>query len=118
MGTELGEAKIPIRATLDKLDGDLSQARGKIERMLDGVKRSVQNLGTIALGGLGAALTAVGGGFAFAAKRAFDMNSTLETSTLQFETLMGDADRAREHVASLFDFAKKTPFETGPIIEA
>ncbi|OGC95316.1 MAG: hypothetical protein A2W25_05210 [candidate division Zixibacteria bacterium RBG_16_53_22] len=118
MGTELGEAKIPIRATLDKLDGDLNSARGKVERMLDGVKRSVQSLGTIALGGLGVALTAVGGVFAFAAKRAIEMNSTLETSTLQFETLMGDADRAREHVASLFEFAKKTPFETGPIIEA
>lgn len=46
------------------------------------------------------------------------MNASLETSTLQFTTLMGDADRAKAHVLSLFDFAAKTPFETGPIIEA
>jgi hypothetical protein len=46
------------------------------------------------------------------------MNSSLQKSTLQFETLMGDADKAKDHVAFLFDFAKKTPFETGPIIEA
>jgi protein tyrosine phosphatase (PTP) superfamily phosphohydrolase (DUF442 family) len=31
---------------------------------------------------------------------------------------MGDTDRAQAHVQSLFEFAKKTPFETGPIIEA
>ena len=48
----------------------------------------------------------------------FDMNSVLETSGLQFETLMGDADLAREHIAMLFDFAKATPFETEPLIEA
>lgn len=48
----------------------------------------------------------------------FGMNSTLQTSQLQFETLMGSADQAQKQVAFLFDFAKKTPFETGPIIEA
>jgi hypothetical protein len=48
----------------------------------------------------------------------FGMNSTLETSTLQFETLMGDADKAKAHVEGLFEFAKNTPFETGPIITA
>ncbi|NNJ10591.1 hypothetical protein EKD04_009645 [Chloroflexales bacterium ZM16-3] len=46
------------------------------------------------------------------------MNAQLEDSTLQFTTLMGDADLAREHVLSLFKFAKDTPFETGPILQA
>lgn len=46
------------------------------------------------------------------------MNSTLETSTLQFATLMGSTKRAEKHVKSLFEFAKRTPFETGPIITA
>ena len=49
---------------------------------------------------------------------AIDMNATLESSTLRFAALMGDADRAREHIKDLFEIAKKTPFETGPIIEA
>lgn len=49
---------------------------------------------------------------------AVDMNASLEKTTLQFTTLMGDADQARAHVAGLFEFAKRTPFETGPIIEA
>jgi hypothetical protein len=46
------------------------------------------------------------------------MNAQLESTTLQFETLMGSADAAQRHVAFLFEFAKKTPFETGPVIEA
>lgn len=46
------------------------------------------------------------------------MNASLESTTLQFETLMGNAQQAQRHVAFLFEFAKKTPFETGPIIEA
>lgn len=66
---------------------------------------------TLALGGFGSALSLVKGG-------AIDMNAQLETSTLQFETLMGDSDRAKKHVESLFDFAAKTPFETEPIIKA
>ncbi len=50
------------------------------------------------------------------------MNADLEKSQLQFETLFGGgadaADRAREHVRMLFDFAKETPFETQPVINA
>lgn len=46
------------------------------------------------------------------------MNASLETSTLQFKILMGNADQATAHVQGLFAFAKESPFETGPIIEA
>ncbi|MEI8166176.1 MAG: hypothetical protein WCG26_07350, partial [Chloroflexales bacterium] len=46
------------------------------------------------------------------------MNASLEKSTIQFTTLMGDADKAKAHVMMLFEFAKSTPFETGPIIQA
>jgi phage-related protein len=48
----------------------------------------------------------------------FGMNSDLETTELQFTTLMGSAEDAHKQVKFLFDFAKKTPFETGPVIEA
>lgn len=67
---------------------------------------------------VGAGFRLIGQGVRSITSTVFDMNKTLETSTLQFETLMGDADRATKHVADLFEFAKKTPFETGPIIEA
>lgn len=86
----------------------------RMGRMWDGLKVGIGG----AMKATGLALGAAGIGFGFAAKKAVDMNSMLETSTLQFETLMGDADRAREHVGMLFEFGAKTPFETGPIIEA
>lgn len=66
---------------------------------------------TVGLQAIGGAVRGLTGGFV-------GMNATLETSTLQFESLFRDADRARDHVASLFRFAAETPFETGPIIEA
>jgi phage-related minor tail protein len=40
-GEELGKAQIPIRATLDKLDGDLEQARKKVESSLGGTLKSI-----------------------------------------------------------------------------
>jgi len=66
---------------------------------------------TAIMGGLGAA-------FGLAKEAAFGMNAQLETTKLKFATLMGDAALAEKHVKGLFEFAKKTPFETGPIIEA
>lgn len=65
-----------------------------------------------------AVIGAVGGAFKAVGTAAIDMNASLDKSTLQFETLMGDAGKARDHVAMLFEFAKTTPFETGPIIDA
>lgn len=46
------------------------------------------------------------------------MNASLESTTLQFSTLMGSSERAAQQVQMLYAFAKNTPFETGPVIEA
>lgn len=69
--TVLGEAFIPIRATLDKLDGDLAAARGKVEGALgkigsvaSGVGRNLKAAGTLALGGIGAITAAATGAVA------------------------------------------------------
>jgi len=66
------------------------------------------------MGGITGTARAIGGFIS----SSMQMNASLESSTLQFTTLMGNADQAREHVKFLFDFAKTTPFETAPIIEA
>jgi phage-related minor tail protein len=60
MSSELGEAKVPIRATLDKLDADLKQARGKIDGALKGLDDNLQKIGKIALGGIVAGLALIG----------------------------------------------------------
>ena len=65
-GEELGTAQIPIRATLDKLDGDLEQARKKVESSLGGTLASIGNkvadIGkAVVIGGAVAAAAAVAG---------------------------------------------------------
>ncbi len=112
-----------------QLKGDAEAARGlkSAQQDLKGLAAHAKTATTLLKG----MFTAVGGyavvrgGLRLVAGAArevrgavFDMNAVLETSGLQFETLMGDADRAREHIAMLFDFAKATPFETEPLIEA
>ena len=101
----------------------LNELEGKTGKVGHAAKESSGFLSTMAgtftgfltgqavMGGLSAA-------FNFAKGAAIGMNSTLETTTLQFTTMMGDAGRAEKHVKSLFDFAATTPFETGPIIAA
>lgn len=84
-------------------------------KAIDDVNKTIGRLGPAVFLAIGAAAAA---GMGLVIKSAIETNSVLETTELQFETLMGSADEARDHVAGLFDFAKKTPFETGPIIEA
>lgn len=104
---------------------NLGSAHGKIVLDASGVREglkaasgalhSFQGVATAALGVVGIGAAAAAGAMV---KSSIDMNASLETTTLQFETLMGSAEKAEAHVASLFEIAKKTPFETGPIIEA
>lgn len=82
------------------------------------VGNALSKMKGIAIGAMAAVGAAIAAGFALAVKSSIEVNAQLETTTLQFETLMGDADKAAEHVAGLFKFAERTPFETGPIIEA
>jgi phage-related protein len=73
-----------------------------------------------ALGVFGGGLISkgIGGLVGLAKESAIGMNASLETTTLQFTTLMGNADNAKQHVSDLFTFAKDTPFETQPVIDA
>ena len=108
-----------IEAQLD-LEDRMSKKIKTATKNLGGFRSGVKNAISVMAGFVGAQaiMSGVGAAFSFAKDSAIGMNATLETTTLQFETLMGDADEAEAHVASLFEFAKKTPFETGPIIEA
>lgn len=100
MSTQIGSAFIDVDAETQAAEGSLRKFSGRV--------------GTI-LAGAGAAAVA---GFGFLGKAAITMNADLETAELQFTTLLGSADDAAAHVASLFEFAAKTPFETQPIIDA
>lgn len=109
-----------IRGSLSRLErqyGDTDKAAGAAT---GGAESFVMSVGKIA-SGIGLATIAMQGFSAaqrLVVESAVGLNSTLETATLQFKILMGDADQAAAHVKSLFEFAKATPFETGPIIQA
>ncbi|MBN1250100.1 MAG: hypothetical protein JXC32_20715 [Anaerolineae bacterium] len=61
----LGRANVAVRATLESLDGDLAQARGKVDsavkRIASGAVSNLQTIGTGALAGIGVAAGAVAG---------------------------------------------------------
>ena len=61
----LGRANVAIRATLEKLDGDLSDAKGRIDSAVQRMARSAADnlkiIGTGAIAGIGAAAGAVAG---------------------------------------------------------
>jgi hypothetical protein len=74
--TSLGRAQVEIRATLDKLDGDLNKARGTVDgavkRIASNAVRNLQTIGTGAIAGIGAATAAVAGLGAALAKITID----------------------------------------------
>ena len=106
--------------------GAVSSAVGTAMGPLGMLKNAVSGIGssfsTMLTGfgmGIGqAAFGLVSQGIGMAQNSIIGMNAELETSTLQFETLMGSSDKAAAHVQDLFTFAQKTPFESGPVIQA
>lgn len=118
----IGEASVRIRPDTSRFEGE---ARQQVQRAVTGLERSVAGISgafrTVAgdvLSTAGSIATGVGIVTAAVGGLGVKTNSELETSRLQFETLLGSADAATQRVASLFEFARVTPFETGPIIKA
>lgn len=112
----IGDMVYTFGADLSGLDRGIDQSKQKV----GGLGGVLQGALSTMTGFVGAqvGMQAIGGAFGFIKDAAIGMNASLQTSELQFTTLMGNADQAKAHVAGLFEFAGKTPFETGPIIEA
>jgi hypothetical protein len=111
--SEVRSAMMDLNGTTAEVNTTMSESGG----MLGGIAKNAAGMAS----GIGIANVATMGlssAFGFAKNAIFGLNSTLETSSMQFETLMGSADKARAHVLDLFEFAKETPFETQPVIEA
>jgi len=112
----LGDAIVQIKGDTSGLQKDIDRAKQKTLGLGSAIKAGLA--GGVGFFGMQQAVQGLGGIFDMVKGSVFGMNATLETSTLQFETLMGNADEAKKHVEDLFVFAKKTPFETEPVIEA
>lgn len=121
MGIDVGSAHAKLTVDTADVDAAARRVTGAFDDMQSGMGRALgafQTAGRVATGALLGVGAAVAGGFGMAMRTAIDMNATLERSKLQFTTLMGNAEEASKHVESLFEFGAKTPFETGPIIDA
>lgn len=91
MAAELGEAFIPIRATLDKLDRDLADARGKVEGALSKIGGTVQKIGKVAITGILGGVAAVGVGIAAVANQAIPAASNLNEALNATNVVFGEA---------------------------
>lgn len=123
----LGEALFRLGIDASQFRGELEKAEAQTRGFAQQAERHLGGIGgflksaAVQAAGFAAAMVGVelaGRAFGLIKDSIIGMNASLETSTLQFQTLMGDADLARKHVESLFKFAAETPFETAPIIEA
>jgi phage-related protein len=115
---ELQKLYVTLALQADQYRQGLEDAGRQAEGLRSRIGGALGTAGRVATGallGIGAAAVA---GFGLAMNSAISMNASLEQSTMQFTTLMGDADMAADHVAMLFELGAKTPFETEPIIQA
>jgi len=93
---------------------DIRGNASHLEKTLKGVKASVSSLGSIATGAA-AGLATIGAAGA-AGLTAFVISSSkaassIESLTMQFETLLGSEDAAGKRMAEIVKFAASTPFE-------
>lgn len=109
-----------VRGEVDGMREGLSNIKPMADMASGGFSGMAQRVAEFAAGIVSAQLVlgALHSAFTFVKDATMGMNASLESTTLRFSTLMGDADKAKSHVRDLFEIAKKTPFETQPIIDA
>lgn len=88
---KLGIAVVPIRATMDKLDSDLSEARGKVARATSRMSQTLKTIGKAAVVGIAGATVAVAGLGTAMGKLAFDA-MPIEGIQKAFQGLTVNAD--------------------------
>ena len=105
INANLGKASIAIRATLDELDKDLEGARGKTEgaisKITKGAGQSFQDLGKVALAGVGIATGAIAGLIGVSAKlatSAADYSSVRDSFENMTQGIVGDTAKWEQSV--------------------
>lgn len=112
MSEQLGEAQVPIRATLDKLDADLADARSKIEKSLSGVRDTATKIGKAALIGITAGLLTVGTAATVVGGRLVGMGADAnETASLLQTSLGGAATSLNDELRQFADDANRSFYE-------
>jgi len=110
-------------SSLERAAGTGAAGIGRLDTASRSAEASVGGLGTVMRGAAGtalgfAALGALSGVISGFAGSFIGMNTQLETAEMQFTTLLGSADLARERIAELYKFAAVTPFEFQDVLQA
>jgi phage-related protein len=95
--TILGRAKIPISGDLAQLDKDLSSARSKVGRAVDGIAANVKKVGAAAMVGVGIAAGAATAAVAGLGKLAIDA-APVEGLRLAFEGLATSSGQSMDEL--------------------
>jgi tape measure domain-containing protein len=109
MGLEMAKAFIRIATDWTQFDKDMRGGQQRTTRGLTSMVSLIQGHITRALAGIGSMMGIYKG---------LKIAGTQEQNIIAFETLMGSIDDAKALLEDLSDFAAKTPFRMGGIIQS
>ncbi|MBY0396828.1 MAG: hypothetical protein K2X91_10220, partial [Thermoleophilia bacterium] len=102
---KIAEAYVEITGKLDKLDGALSQARGRLTSFMSG-------FGSMAVGlGVGAGVGAIAAGMLDAAKAAADLNETVSKTKVVFDDSSGEVLAQADDLAERFGLVRQVTLD-------
>ncbi len=117
----LAQEAIRAANAQNELNGSMLKVNATARDLAVGILAGATGFSLLSAGAL-AAGRAVEGAFEGIGRAAIGLNSGLETAQLQFAILFKDtgdaAARSEQHIKSLYEFARSTPFEVAPIVEA
>lgn len=108
---------------LKNIEQHAQRSAGEVGRAFSGTGGILSNALSFATGMAGlnivtGALNAVGGAIKDLASTGIEFNRLKENAQIGFTTMLGGADKAKQHLKDLLDFARNTPFEAPQMIEA
>ena len=107
---------VHIRTTADtKGVNDVTSAITKLDKASGLSAKSAAFMGVTA-GAAQSAITFLGGAIKNAGEAALDATGGYEQNRMAFETMLGSADKARDLMTKIADFAKTTPFELPEVV--
>jgi hypothetical protein len=107
---------VKIRGDATHLEKTMAKVKGKVNDLASGFgKAALAGAGfAAALAGINTAEAAISK-LGSALKESSGKASAVESLTMQFNTLLGSADAAKERMKELVDFAASTPFEVSEL---
>ena len=122
MATKRADLKAALSLDINAFERGLSKAMGSARTFAGkmtsttgaALRSGMATAGKAAVVGGTAGMIAAAAGFGVSMVKAMD----LETMEVQFQTLLGSAERAKTRIAELQRFADKTPFEMPEVVSA